>query len=257
MGIGFWFGVAAVMIGAGVSLVLDEFALILHLQDVYWSNEGRLSVNLVSLTAAYLGFALTGLSPLGVDNVGDGEFVLRLGAISAIAIHGGLVLACVLKGKYRLSVLALPIPAVALAGAIRLARPGSFWARHWYSAARTARATERAARFDDRWRPAIDRWDSLLGGVPYRRSVWAPPRARPTRRRALSGACRAQQEADARPARPAFQSLPSALSAPRSAVGRASLATRAPASVSTTRARRASPGLGSRPTSPMRSSGAS
>lgn len=51
-GLGVWFGIAAVMIGAGVSLVLDEFALILHLEDVYWTNEGRLSVNLVSLTAA-------------------------------------------------------------------------------------------------------------------------------------------------------------------------------------------------------------
>jgi hypothetical protein len=166
-GIGVWFGIAAVMIGAGVSLVLDEFALILHLQDVYWSNEGRLSVNLVSLTAAYLGFALTGLSPIGVDNVGDGEFVFRLGAVAAIVLHASLVLACVLKGKYRLSVLALPIPAVAVAGAVRLARPGSVWARRWYSPARAARARERATRFDDRWRPAIDRWDSLLGGVPY------------------------------------------------------------------------------------------
>jgi hypothetical protein len=166
-GIGAWFGVAAVMVGAGVSLVLDEFALILHLQDVYWSSEGRLSVNVVSLTAAYLGFALTGLSPFGVDNVGDGELVFRLGAITAIAVHAGLVLACVLKGKYRLAVLGLPIPAVALAGAVRLARPGSVWSRRWYSPPRVVRARERATRIDDRWRPAIDRWDSLLGGVPY------------------------------------------------------------------------------------------
>jgi hypothetical protein len=166
-GIGFWFGAAAVMVGAGVSLVLDEFALILHLQDVYWSNEGRLSVNLVSLTAAYLGLALTGLSPIGVDNIGDGELAFRLGAITAIAAHAALVLACVLKGKYRLAVLALPIPAVALAGAVRLARPGSVWARRWYSATRASEAKERALRFDDRWRPVIDRWDSLIGGVPY------------------------------------------------------------------------------------------
>ncbi len=166
-GIGFWFGVAAVMVGAGVSLVLDEFALILHLQDVYWSNEGRLSVNVVSLTAAYLGLALTGLSPIGVDNVGDGEFAFRLGAIAAIAAIAALVLACVLKGKYRLAVLALPIPAVALVGASRLARPGSVWASRWYSATRASKAKERTLRFDDRWRPLIDRWDSLIGGVPY------------------------------------------------------------------------------------------
>lgn len=166
-GLGPWFAIAAVMIGSGVSLVLDEFALILHLQDVYWSNEGRLSVNLVSLTAAYLGFVLTGLSPLGVDNVGDGELVLRLGAIAVLAIHGTLILCCVLKGKYRLAVLALPIPVVAIAGAIRLARPGSIWAKRRYSPARTEHAKRRAAEIDDRFGPWIDRWDSLIGGVPY------------------------------------------------------------------------------------------
>src|SRR6478672_13334653 len=38
-----WTIVAAVLVGVGTSLVLDEFALILHLQDVYWADEGRIS----------------------------------------------------------------------------------------------------------------------------------------------------------------------------------------------------------------------
>jgi hypothetical protein len=168
-GLGVWFGIAAVMIGAGVSLVLDEFALILHLQDVYWTNEGRLSVNLVSLTAAYLGLVLTGLSPIGVDDVGGGELALRVGAIGLVVVHGLFVLTCVLKGKYRLAVFALPIPGLAAGGAVRLARPGSVWARRRYSPARVAAATKRAERFDERWSPWIDRWDSLVGGVPYHR----------------------------------------------------------------------------------------
>jgi hypothetical protein len=161
-----WFGVAAVMIGAGVSLVLDEFALILHLEDVYWEQEGRLSVNLVSLTAAYLGLALTGLSPIGVDHVGGGELAVRLTAIGFVALHGALVLVCVAKGKYRLAVLALPVPVFAIIGAIRMARPGSLWARRFYSGRRTQAATSRAARFDRRWKPVLGRWDSLVGGIP-------------------------------------------------------------------------------------------
>ena len=59
-----WHSFAAVAVGIGTSLVLDEFALILHLQDVYWSGEGQLSVEAVSLTAACLGLALAGFSPL-------------------------------------------------------------------------------------------------------------------------------------------------------------------------------------------------
>src|SRR5664280_3280514 len=38
---------AALVFGAGVALTLDEFALILRLQDVYWTTEGRLSVDAV------------------------------------------------------------------------------------------------------------------------------------------------------------------------------------------------------------------
>ena len=36
-------------------LLLDEFALILRLDDVYWSEEGRISVELVAVTIACLG----------------------------------------------------------------------------------------------------------------------------------------------------------------------------------------------------------
>ena len=44
-------------VGIGTSLVSDEFALILHLQDVYWSGEDQLSVEAVSLTAVCLTLA--------------------------------------------------------------------------------------------------------------------------------------------------------------------------------------------------------
>ena len=63
-----WRSFAAIAVGIGTSLVLDEFALILHLQDVYWSGEGQLSVEAVSLTAACLGLALVGFSPFGVKD---------------------------------------------------------------------------------------------------------------------------------------------------------------------------------------------
>jgi hypothetical protein len=65
-----WLCFAGVCVGIGMSLVLDEFALILHLQDVYWSGEGQLSVEAVSLVAACLGLALVGFSPLRVPDIG-------------------------------------------------------------------------------------------------------------------------------------------------------------------------------------------
>jgi hypothetical protein len=44
----------AVPFGAGVALVLDEAALLLELEDVYWSQEGVLSVQITLGTAALL-----------------------------------------------------------------------------------------------------------------------------------------------------------------------------------------------------------
>ena len=37
---------AAALFGVGVGLTVDEFALWLHLKDVYWAKQGRISVDL-------------------------------------------------------------------------------------------------------------------------------------------------------------------------------------------------------------------
>lgn len=45
--------VVAATYGSGLALIVDEFALLLDLEDVYWSQEGRISVDLgVGLVAA-------------------------------------------------------------------------------------------------------------------------------------------------------------------------------------------------------------
>jgi hypothetical protein len=50
----------AILFGVGAALVLDEFALILNLADVYWKPEGRESIDAVVIFAAILAVALTG-----------------------------------------------------------------------------------------------------------------------------------------------------------------------------------------------------
>lgn len=44
-----WFGIGY---GIAAALVIDEFALLLNLRDVYWSNEGRISVDVALGTIA-------------------------------------------------------------------------------------------------------------------------------------------------------------------------------------------------------------
>ncbi len=57
------FGAAAALFGAGAALTLDEFALWLHLEDVYWTAEGRSSVDAVmlALLVGLLGFVVIGV----------------------------------------------------------------------------------------------------------------------------------------------------------------------------------------------------
>ena len=161
-----WRCAAALLVGVGVSLVLDEFALILHLQDVYWSDEGELSVQAVSLTAACLGLALVGFSPFGVQHAGNFELSVRISATALFVADGIFAMACALKGKYRCALFGVFLPVVGAAGALRLARPNSIWARRYYHGKRLDEATKRAVAFDRHWRPVQTGWDDFVGGRP-------------------------------------------------------------------------------------------
>ena len=169
-----WQSFAAILVGIGTSLVLDEFALILQLQDVYWSGEGQLSVEAVSLTAACLGLALSGFSPFGVTDIGNFELTLRLTATGVLAADGVLSVICVLKGKYRTALFGLFLPPVGVVGAIRLGRPSSIWGRFRYRGKRLERATRRTADFDRRWAPLEVGWANFIGGRPSQPNPPAP-----------------------------------------------------------------------------------
>jgi hypothetical protein len=56
----------AAAFGSGAALTLDEFALWLNLEDVYWTTKGRESIDAVVLFGALLG-----LSVLGKEFVGE------------------------------------------------------------------------------------------------------------------------------------------------------------------------------------------
>ncbi|MFI9805129.1 hypothetical protein ACIHEJ_12300 [Streptomyces sp. NPDC052301] len=170
--------VSAVLFGMGAGLVLDEFALILHLDDVYWSEEGRKSVEVVVVTAALVGLLLAGFVPFGVDGLSQDELQDRGGVIGTIAVNFLFSLVALSKGKARTAVFGAIVPVVALVGAIRLARPGSPWARRFYGRRPRARARAvlRVYRHDRRWsRPsrALQDW---IGGKPDPRPARLPDR---------------------------------------------------------------------------------
>lgn len=171
-----WQCIAAVLIGTGSSLILDEFALILHLQDVYWANEGRVSVELIGLTAACLGMTLLGFSPWGVDSLEVGDVTLRITFVTGVVIQLVFTLVCVLKAKYRTALISCFVPFIAWVAAARLGRPGSWWARRFYGRRRMARAERRAEKFDHRWDPRWRWLSDFIAGAP---SIADPPAVLP------------------------------------------------------------------------------
>ena len=162
--------VFAVVFGVGAGLVLDEFALILHLDDVYWSEDGRKSVEVVVLTAALVLFTLAGFSPLGVDDMTARERQDRVSFLLTLGLNFLLVLVTLVKGKFRLAVIGTLVPLVAIVGAVRLARPGSWWARRLYARRHRARARAelRAYRHDKRWSRVRRKVQDLIGGFQER-----------------------------------------------------------------------------------------
>jgi hypothetical protein len=96
------FMVAATFFGIGAALVLDEYALILHLSDVYWSEDGRSSVDAVFAAVAVAGLLMMGLHPLMffLPIWHDANSVaLRAVVGGAMALTLPLAVVVVLKGK--------------------------------------------------------------------------------------------------------------------------------------------------------------
>ncbi|MFD8983527.1 hypothetical protein [Streptomyces sp. NPDC059564] len=161
-------GLSAVLFGLGAGLVLDEFALLLHLDDVYWSEQGRKSVEVVVLTAAVVALVLGGFLPFGVNELTPDERHSRGLVVMNTATNFFLALVALWKGKPRTAVFGTVIPFVALIGAVRLARPGSPYAKRFYASRPRARAKAglRAFHHDRRWARPRRRFEEFIGGTP-------------------------------------------------------------------------------------------
>ena len=60
VGSGWVASLTAIAFGAGAALTLDEFALWLNLQDVYWEREGRISIDVVLIFGSLLSAGVWG-----------------------------------------------------------------------------------------------------------------------------------------------------------------------------------------------------
>lgn len=166
------FTVAAVFFGIGAALVLDEFALILHLQDVYWAEDGRTSVDAVFAAVAVAGLLIMGFNPLSFFDINiwrsDHTLAARAFVVGVAVMTLLLAIIVLLKGKVWTGLVGMFITPLLVVGAVRLSRPHAPWARWWYTnrPRKMHRALER-----ERWlrRPVVQAklWlQDAVAGMP-------------------------------------------------------------------------------------------
>ena len=150
-----WRELLAVAFGVGLGLTLDEFALWLNLEDVYWQQQGRESVDAVIVAASLLAVTFIGL-PFWTDvfealltTAGLQERVVNdsstaiLVTVQVLAVL--VALAALYKGKRLLALVGVFVPLVGLTAAVRLAKPRSRWARRFYDEDKQGRSQTRFA----------------------------------------------------------------------------------------------------------------
>lgn len=137
-----WWQITAIGFGIGAGLTLDEFALWVYLKDVYWSAEGRDSIDAVIVAAILAGLVVSGLQPLDLDDTGS-----VIGALVAASVVLALTAITFAKGRILLGAISLFVPVVGLVAAARLAKPNSPWARWRYRGRRAHRLDRARTRF--------------------------------------------------------------------------------------------------------------
>jgi hypothetical protein len=150
-----WWQISAALFGVGVGLTLDEYALFLHLDDVYWADEGRSSIDAAVIALLIAGLVVLGARPFTVDPGGD----MWLTVVYTV-VDLGFALVTFAKKRLFLGVLALFAPAIGIWCACRIAKPNSYWAHRFYTDD-TERGRGKLVKARERFPP--DRWTRRLG----------------------------------------------------------------------------------------------
>jgi hypothetical protein len=140
--------ILAVLFGIGAGLTLDEFALWLNLEDVYWSDKGRRSIDAVIIAAALAALVLTGLR-IWLELADEAAVAVRAAVGTLVSAQLLLALVNAVKRKYATALGAMFFTPIGIVGALRLAKPHSLWARHY--------GPEKLARAEARFEPDAPR----------------------------------------------------------------------------------------------------
>jgi len=157
--------ICALGFGIGVGLTIDEFALWVHLEDVYWEKEGRSSIDATVIAAAAMLLIVLGANPLTIDS---GSPAVVITSILATLLVFLMVAICFLKGRVMHGVVGFFVFPIAIYGACRIGKPDSAWGRRRYG----ERRPRKQAKAEDRFPPGRrterfkEAFRDIVGGKP-------------------------------------------------------------------------------------------
>ncbi|HEX4307520.1 MAG TPA: hypothetical protein VHZ54_15905 [Solirubrobacterales bacterium] len=156
--------ICAFFFGIGAGLTIDEFALWVYLEDVYWAEEGRSSIDATVIAASLIGLIVLGANPFEFS--GGPEEVIG-GVVSALLVIF-FVGVCFMKGRNLHGIIGILFAPLAVYGACRIGKPDSAWARRRYGQRRPKKQAKSEERFHpgrrtDRFKEAFR---DIVGGKP-------------------------------------------------------------------------------------------
>jgi len=157
--------ICAFLFGVGAGLTIDEFALWVYLEDVYWSEQGRVSIDATVIAAAAMGLILLGFTPFTFET---GSLDETLASLAGALLVFGLVAICFAKQRLLHGAIGFFVLPVAIYGAARLGKPGSPWGRRLYGERHPAKQAKSEARFppDRRTERFKNAFRDAVGGEP-------------------------------------------------------------------------------------------
>jgi hypothetical protein len=156
--------ICAFFFGVGAGLTIDEFALWVYLEDVYWARQGRSSIDATVIAAAMIGLIVVGVNPFEKSEEG----VTAVESIATWLVVLAFVAGSFLKGRRAHGIIGVFFPPLAVYATCRIGKPQSAWAHHRYA----DRHPKKQAKAEERFRPDRrterfkEAFRDIVGGKP-------------------------------------------------------------------------------------------
>lgn len=160
-----WLEICAFAFGIGAGLTIDEFALWVYLDDVYWAEEGRSSIDATVIAAAGMVLLLLGFTPFDFDT--SSATTIAISCVLALFVFA-MVTICFLKQRLMHGWVGFFFLPVGIYGAARLGKPDSPWARKRYAERDPAKQHSAEERFPPNRRTERfkEAFRDIVGGKP-------------------------------------------------------------------------------------------